>query len=121
MGTVDIGADEFYYHLYHRGNATPGGSVDVCVVGQPNKSVLLGMGSDTQDPPLSTQYGDLYLTLPLANKWTLGTIPGNGVLEFPAAVLPGWNPGDEKPFQALVGQLGDPSSVLTNLMVLVVE
>ena len=25
MGTVDMGADEFYYHLYHIGDVVPGG------------------------------------------------------------------------------------------------
>ena len=59
--------------------------------------------------------------IPLANKWPLGNIPGTGVLEFPATVPPGWSPGEEYPFQALVGSLGNPGAVLTNLMTLTVE
>ena len=84
-------------------------------------AVLLGLGSGIQDPPQSTQYGDLWLQLPLANNWPLGNIAGNGVLVFPATVPPSWLPGEEYPFQALVGPFGNPSSVLTNLMVLTVE
>jgi hypothetical protein len=120
-GTVDMGCDEYYYHLYHMGDVVPGGTVNICVVGQPSVPVLLAMGSGIQDPPLSTQYGDLYLTLPLANTWTLGSIPGTGVLMLSATIPLGWSPGDMRPLQALVGPLGYPNSVLTNLETLVVE
>jgi hypothetical protein len=120
MDTVDMGSDEFYYHLYHRDDVIPGSSIEICVVGEPNDSVLLGTGVGIQDPPLSTQYGDLYIW-PLAGQWNLPAIPGTGVLAYPATVPLSWNPGDEYPLQALVGPLGDPNSVLTNLMLLTVE
>ena len=78
------------------------------------------MGSGIQDPPQSTPYGDLYLLMPLARKWPFGTMPSNGVRIKPAAVPWTWIPGEEYPFQALVGPLA-PGSVLTNLLTLTVE
>ncbi len=120
-GAVDMGADEFHHHLYHVGSVVPGGSIDIRVVGGPMMPVLLGMGSGIQDPPQSTQYGDLYLQLPLAGHWPLGNIPGNGVLVFPATVPASWIPGEQYPFQALVGPLGNPGSVLSNMIVLTVD
>jgi hypothetical protein len=116
-----MGADEFYYHLYHVGDVVPGGSIDIRVVGEPSLPVLLGLGSGVQDPPQSTMYGDLYLQMPLLGQWDLSVIPGNGVLFCPATVPPSWASGEQYPFQALVGPLGNPSSVLTNLMTLTVE
>jgi len=73
------------------------------------------------DPPLSTQYGDLYLALPLVASWSLPNIPANGILIVPATVPLSWSSGEEYPFQALVGPLGNPNSVLTNLMTLEVK
>ncbi len=32
-----------------------------------------------------------------------------------------WQSGENRPFQALIGPLGNPNSLLTNLMVLAVE
>jgi len=116
LNTADIGADEFYYHLYHDGVFGIGLSVDIKVVGAPTIPVLLGLGAGIQDPPQSTQYGDLFLLLPLVNYWQLGNIPGNGILTIPVTVPVSWNPGQQYPFQALVGPLGNPGSVLTNLM-----
>jgi len=61
QGTVDMGADEFYNHLYHMGNVVPGGALTVKVVGVPGLPALLGLGTCIQDPPQSTQHGDLWL------------------------------------------------------------
>jgi hypothetical protein len=66
-------------------------------------------------------YGDLYLEMPLLKHWILGTIGSDGVLIYNAAVPPSWSPGDQKPFQALVGPWGVAGSQLTNLMVMTVE
>jgi parallel beta-helix repeat protein/predicted outer membrane repeat protein len=119
LGTVDMGADEFYYHLYHTGDVFPGFPIEIKVVGDPNMPVVLCMGSGIQDPPIHTQYGDLYIW-PIANQWLLGNIPGTGVLTFPTNVPASSIPG-EYPFQALVGPLGSPHSVLTNLMELEIK
>lgn len=121
LSSVDIGADEFYFHLYHTGDVIPGAQIDLRVVGGPGMPVLLAMGSGIQDPPLPTQYGDLYLPYPFMGMWTLPPIPGSGVLILPVTVPAFWNPGEEYPFQALVGPMGGPLTHLTNLMVLTVE
>jgi len=121
QGTVDMGADEFYYHLYHAGDVIPGAFIDVKVIGAPGMTpVTLALGSDIQDPPQSTPYGNLYLVLPPVKTFNLGGIPSTGVLFVPATVPTTWQTGEEYFFQALVGPKA-PGSVLTNLMVLRVE
>jgi hypothetical protein len=114
-GRVDIGADEFYFHLYHSGDVSPGSNLDLCIVGGPGMPVLLGHSTTLQNPPQSTAWGDLYLTPPLRWSSTIGTIPANGVLTFPITVPGYWSPGDEKYFQALVGAPSGPQTTLTNL------
>jgi len=122
QGTVDMGADEFYYHLYQAGDVTPGAFIDVKVIGAPGMTpVTLALGSGIQDPPQSTPYGNLYLVLPTVKTFNLGGIPSTGVLLVPATVPTSWQTGEEYFFQALVGPLGFPDSILTNLMVLIVE
>jgi len=121
VGTVDMGADEFYYHLYSVGAVQPGSPIDIKIVGLPGRPVLLALVSGIQDPPLPTAYGDLWLTLPVTNSWQLGPIPGTGILALTATVPSGWQSGSQHPFQALVGPWGGESTVLTNLLVLEVE
>jgi hypothetical protein len=116
LGTIDMGADEFWYHLYCTGDPVPGGTITVKTVGGPGMPVLLALGSGIQDPPIPTPYGDLFLQFPLLGNWPLGNIPSDGILPIPAMVPPTWVPGDAHPFQALVGQIGGPMSRLTNLM-----
>lgn len=119
---ADIGADEFYFHLYHVGDAVPGQGVEIKIVGLPGTApVTLGLGSGIQDPPLPTPHGDLYLPLPLSGSWNLGTVPQSGVLVLPVTVPAHWAPGEHRPLQALVGPWGGPISRLTNLLVLSVE
>jgi len=118
---VDIGADEFYFHLYHLGDVVPGGTVDMRVVGPYTYEVILAISSDTQSPPLSTPYGNFYLTLPMSNQWSIGAISSNGLLEISPALPWTWISGEEYYFQALVGDMNWPHSHLTNLMVMNVE
>jgi len=119
-GTVDIGADEFYRHLYHLEPVVPGNLLTLKVVGTPSAPVILALGASIKDLPVSTQYGDLWLNFPLM-KFQLGAIPSDGILGFSATVPNFWLAGQQKPLQALVGPLGNPASMLTNLDVLVVE
>ena len=122
MGTTDIGADEFYFHLYSTGSITPGAAIDVRVVGSPGSGpVMLALGSGIKDPPQTTPYGYLYLVLPPVKTFILGQVPGSGVLVRPATVPTSWQTGQEQPFQALIGPIGNPGSVLTNLMIMKVE
>jgi hypothetical protein len=120
-GRADIGADEFYFHLYHAGDVVPGGNIGLRIVGGPGMPVLLSHSLAIQNPPQSTAWGDLYLTLPPRWSSNIGTIPATGVLTFPITVPSFWNPGDEKYFQALVGAPGGPYTTLTNLETMEVE
>ncbi len=119
-GYVDMGADEFYPHLYCRGDVTPGGMIELRVIGPSGIFASLALGAAVRDPPWTTQYGDLHLRLPIRN-FPLGVIPSDGVVRFPAAVPGFWQPGDIKPMQALVGRLVNPAAMLTNLLILEVE
>jgi len=117
---VDMGADEFYIHLYHKGVVTPGGSVTIRVIGPPGAPVKLVLSAGIQIPPRQTIFGDLYLLMPFLATVNLGPIPSEGAQVTPLTVPNVWNPGDEYFFQALIGPQA-PGSQLTNLMILVVE
>ena len=79
-GTVDIGADEFYTHLYWTGNAAPGGTVQVKFLGLPKSSVYFWLGSGVLDPPLKSKWGYWYLDFPLLVNMGMGAMPAPGVL-----------------------------------------
>jgi len=64
LGSIDMGADEFYDHLYFTGVPRPGVNIDIRVTGFPGFPVLLALGAGIQNPPLPTPYGNLYLLLP---------------------------------------------------------
>jgi len=121
LGTVDMGADEYYYHLYHMGNVMPGSPIDIKVVGYPTAPITLYLGSGLADPPYSTQHGDFWLNWPPLWLGNIGTVPGDGVLSFLVHVPTSWTPGSEHPLQALVGPWNGPWTRLTNAEVLVVE
>ena len=114
-GTVDIGADEFYTHLYCTGDFNPDGSIEGKLIGLPGTTpTALFIGTDIRETPVPTPYGDFYL-LPPRILVPLTAIPANGVLSLPTTVptLPG--PPYDIPVQGLVGLDSDS---LTNLCVL---
>ncbi|MHC4944926.1 MAG: right-handed parallel beta-helix repeat-containing protein [Planctomycetota bacterium] len=116
--TVDMGADEFYTHLYCMGDFTPGGSIEGKLVGLPGTSpVGVFLGSGVLDPAVPTAWGNFHLQAP----WfliPLVPIPGDGVLKLPATI-PSTPPAPyDLPMQALIGL--NPDS-LTNLFVMKVE
>jgi len=119
-GIADMGADEFHVHLYGLGDVIPGGPIDVCIVGEPGRSVTLGQGGNILGTPIQTAHGLLYMW-PVVNKWPFGAVPSTGIRVVNATVPVAWVPGTEYPFQAHVGAWGDPSTLLTNLMVLIAE
>jgi len=118
--TVDMGADEIYYHLYHIGDVTPGGIVDLKIVGYPQAPVTLAWGQTILDPPLSTQHGDLYIS-PFVWSGGIGNISSSGVLNKTVTIPPGWSSGDHAPLQALIGPWGGNWAKLTNLEIVTVE
>jgi hypothetical protein len=118
QGTVDMGADEYYRHLYCMGDFTPGGSIEGKLVGLPGTTPTgLFFGSGVLDPPLPTTWGNFHLQSP----WLmipLIPIPGNGVLVLPTNI-PTTPPAPyDLPMQALIGL--EPDS-LTNLYMLEVR
>jgi hypothetical protein len=108
--TVDIGADEFYTHLYCTGDFTPSGAIAGKLVGRPATSpVGLFLGSGVLDLPLPTAWGSFHLQAP----WLLIPlipIPAEGVLALPATI-PGTPPAPyDIPMQALIGLDADSLS-----------
>jgi hypothetical protein len=118
QGTVDIGADEFYTHLYCMGDFTPGGSIEGKFIGLPGASpVGLFLGFDVLDPPVPTAWGSFYLQPPVY-LIPLMPVPANGVLVLPATIPAIPAAPYDLPMQALIGL--NPDS-LTNLFVLEVR
>jgi len=118
---VEMGADEFFCHLYHVGSPVPGDLLGVRVVAIPGQEVFLHRGDDLLEEPYWTGHGYLYITWPAAASSYLGKIPSMGVLSIDVTVPLNWVPGESYPFQAQVGQWGNTFSWLTNLVVLTVE
>jgi len=119
--TIDMGADEFYYHLYYTGRIIPGNTITIKAIGLPGFGVRLGTHNALQDPPQSTQHGDLHLETPLLGDWPLGAVPGDGLFVFSTTVPTSWTSGEKWHFQALVGQWGHPYTRITNLMTMTTE
>jgi hypothetical protein len=115
-GAVDMGADEFYTHLYWTGDAAPGGAGAFKFVGIPGTApVQLWLGSGVMDPPMQTKYGAWYLQFPLLANVALGAIPASGVLALPFALPPDTPTPLLLPFQAGIGK------ELTNLSLMNIE
>ncbi len=117
-GTVDMGADEFYRHLYYTGDATPGGSLEMKFVGLPGSSpVGLWIAFNALDDPIPGAYGDWWLLPPMIGPIPLASIPSNGVYMLPGT-LPATPPAPYTLyFQAIMGM----PLKLTNLCTMNVE
>ena len=80
QGTVDMGADEFYRHLYYTGEATPGSPVELKLVDLPGASpVGFWIALDALETPIPGAYGDWYLLSPMVGPSLLPPIPADGV------------------------------------------
>jgi predicted outer membrane repeat protein len=121
QGTIDMGADEFYPHLYHVGKIVPGSDVSIRVVGPPGARVWFARGLGVQDPPQQTKYGNLYLLQPLVNTWELNKIPADGVVKTVVTNPAHWVSGEEYVYQALIGPAGPYPAMLTNHVVAIVK
>jgi len=121
LGTVDIGADEYYYHLYHWGEVIPGQTIAIKTVGIPYFPVALFAGSALHDPPYNTRHGPFHLAWPPVWCGWVGSIPPEGILTVPVTVPAAWSPGSDHPLQALIGPWGNPWTRFTNPDVLQVE
>ena len=91
--------------LFCAGDPTPGGTVDLKVVGDPNQPVVLGISVHPTplDPPVVLPgYGNLYLAWPLA-LLPLGTISSSGVITLSLPLPLSMPAPSQFPMQALVG------------------
>jgi hypothetical protein len=115
-GTADIGADEFYTHLYFTGEASPGGSVAVKLADLPGTAPAgLWLSENLLVPPKSTPYGPWHLAPPLTGPVLRPPIPGSG-LDVIEATIPSQPSGPyDLQLQALLGDK------LTNLCTLAVR
>jgi hypothetical protein len=113
-GTTDIGADEFHPHLDHRGTPSPGASLAIPIVGEPNSLALWAVAVGALDPPvpvpgllgaLHLDPGKFVLVVPL------GAVPATGFTTL-LLQLPTTTPVLDIPTQTLSGQQ------LTNLEVI---
>jgi hypothetical protein len=111
-GKIDIGADEFFPHLYQMGIAKPGGAITVKVIGPPSQIVLWAVSLDPNplSPPLSLPGigGAFGLRWPFA-IFPIGFTGTNGVISFPVAFPASFPVPSDFPTQALIG------STLTNV------
>lgn len=111
-GKADMGADEFYTHLYCIGDPAHRKTVEVKVTDLPGTTpVVLWVGSGVIDPPHATIWGDWHLELPVLSTLILGTIPSSGV-EVLTVFIPQGFPQKDVPFQVMSG------TNLTNLCIL---
>ena len=60
----DMGADEFFCHLYHRGDVIPGSPMELRITGWPAAPVMLALSENLVNPPTWTSHGYLYLSWP---------------------------------------------------------
>lgn len=110
-GPVDMGCDEFHPHLYCMEGAAAGKKVELKLIAPP-RAALNGvfLGAGILDPPLPTQYGDLYLQSPVILIAFVPTMPPEGFVVF-SGIPPYMPPGPYLlPMQALVA-----GGELTNL------
>ncbi|MFH1998404.1 MAG: right-handed parallel beta-helix repeat-containing protein, partial [Planctomycetota bacterium] len=119
QGSVDMGADEFYTHLYVTGNTTPGGAIQGKFIGMPGATPMgLFVGTGILPMPAHTMWGKFWLQAPWVLIAPLGAIPADGVMVL-TTTLPGSTPAPyDIPMQALIGL--NPDS-LSNLYVLQVR
>lgn len=114
---VDMGADEFHFHLYSIGEVVPGGQTSLRFIGPPGAWVILGTGPGIQDPPYPSPFGPIHIARPWTT-YNLRVIPSDGVIRVPATVPGTWVSGSKHYFQALVSK---SITMATNLMTLAVE
>jgi hypothetical protein len=107
--------------LYLTGNPVPGENITFNVVGIPGTDPVKLYRGSLRNTPLSTKYGLLFIKKPFPHIWNIGPVPADGIA-FTSKKIPGSvPPGYEFYFQALHGPANDPSTILTNLLVLEVE
>lgn len=119
-GTIDIGADEFYHHLYVMGTPHAGGEIKLVTIGYPDLPATLFLRPIVPDPPPPGGGGSPNL-FALWNQWKLGLIPLCGVLNQTIAVPSSALPGDQFRLFVMEGYFGDDFLIRTNEVTLTIE
>jgi len=117
----DMGADEFFCHVYSRGSIFPGSTIELKFVGWPTDPVTLALSDHLLSQPYWTSHGYICVGWPPLWSAPMGTIPGDGILTVPFTVPSVWSPGDEFYLQALVGSWGGQPARLTTVEFVLVE
>ena len=90
---VDMGADEFYEHLYFSGDNYSGSCLYTNFIGYPsNDPVYLILGLQALKDPIPTIYGSFYLMPPLIELGPFGPMKLNGKISYRTVIpynLPG--------------------------------
>jgi len=102
-GTTDMGADEFYHHVYTRGSAQAGGEIDLVTIGYPTLPAILYIRPILPDLPGGGGSSNQYA---FWNQWNLGPIPMSGVLNQTISVPSSALPGDRFRIFVLEGYFG---------------
>jgi len=91
---VDIGADEFYRHLWYPDEAHTGGGTTLVFADLPGSAPVALALSFTGffDPPLPTVWGDWYPMFPIVGPIFFPAIPASGILGINVSI-PGTPPG----------------------------
>lgn len=98
--SIDMGADEFYTHLYYTGDAIPNGEIETKLVGFPHHDAFLFVGSAVFEIPHQTKFGNWYLIPPIQSL-NLGPLPWSGVRVLLSRVPPGCPTPLSVPLQGL--------------------
>jgi len=103
-GTVDMGADEFFPHLYHTGTPTPGGTIRLKFIGTPGTQAYWGFSRYVLNSPVSIPglQGLFYLNPSSIAIIGIGRFPSTGYIDLPFKFAPSF-PKIPIPMQALAG------------------
>jgi predicted outer membrane repeat protein len=120
VGAPDIGADEFAPHAYTIGDASPGQSITLNVIGAPGSTPVFELfGTTLLAPPTPTPFGSLFAGPPFigAGPFALPQMPSSGVIGNVIAI-PASTPVGLTFYRQVV--LGAPEATLTNLDVITI-
>jgi len=103
-GTVDMGADEFFPRLSHSGTPTPGGKIQVDIIGDPGQLWYWAYSSGVLNPPATIPglHGFLHLNPAAMGIIPMGVFPNTRVSGFSFEFPPTF-PRISIPIQALMG------------------
>jgi len=103
-GTVDMGADEFFPHLYHTETPTPGGTIRLKFIGNPGAQAYWAFSRYVLNPPVSIPglQGLFYLNPSSIAIIGIGRFPSTGYIDLPFKFAPSF-PKISIPMQALAG------------------